>query len=152
MTHQIELGDGDIKCLMGLCSPQPKPTKSLWQIFPGVHFLTNLLDEWPKLGLAQLDLSHCDTDTCSAKYQAFNKLTIGNTWIKISLLLLDSNFNQGHQALLFLTKKSFDCFKSYQRIRIPFQNQMCSILEGDSTVWYYKVSINCKHVEYFLRV
>ena len=36
-----------------------------------------------------------------------------------------------HQSLLFLLPKTFDCFKSYQRIQTPFQNEMCTISEGD---------------------
>ena len=66
------------------------------------------------------------------KYQTFNNLTNWNTLDHVSLLLLDMNFNQWHQTLLFLSKKTFDCFKSYQMIQTPFQNQLCTILEGDT--------------------
>ena len=77
-AHRKEFGVGEYQCLMGLCSLNQTYTKFMTSLTRGA-LSTNLLDEWPELALAQLDLSHGTFSThlfCN-NTKMLNKLTIG---------------------------------------------------------------------------
>ena len=103
LLHNLNLASStSIESLLG-SHPLQTYTKFIDSLSRGALF-TNLLDIWPKLGLAQLDLSHSAFSThlfCN-NTRMFNKLTNSNTWINML-----SKHSQLEDLVVFLfTSKS----------------------------------------------